>query len=129
MDTSKKFRKKTKKSLKVPKNLKEKTLWDFFNIHSVAEYQKIEGGPLGTFKNFRKSRTLKKGEGLKVTKNVERGDLLLLNASKKLAHTQRFENESSGLKSKNLTRLRTPEVCDLPAKTSCRAEKSTRTFS
>ena len=43
---------------------------------------------------------------------------------KKLAHTHRFEHEPSGLKSKHLTpRPRTPELCELWAETSCRAEK------
>ena len=43
---------------------------------------------------------------------------------KKLAHTHRFEHEPSGLKSKHLTtRPRTPELCDLRAETSGRAEK------
>ena len=31
-------------SLIVPKNLKEGTLWDFFNIRSVAKYQKKNEG-------------------------------------------------------------------------------------
>ena len=38
----------------VPENLKEGTLWDFLNIHSVAKYQKIEGGPFGDKKWWRK---------------------------------------------------------------------------
>ena len=33
-------------SLIVPKNLKEGTLWDFVNIHSVAKYQKKKEDPL-----------------------------------------------------------------------------------
>ena len=33
----------------VPKNVKGGTLWDFLNIHSVAKYQKIDGG---SKKNF-----------------------------------------------------------------------------
>ena len=46
------------------------------------------------------------------------GTLLLQNAGKKLAHTHRFKNEISGLKSKHLTtRPRTPELCDLPTET------------
>ena len=40
-------------SLKVPKNVKVGPL-GFFNIHPVAKYQKIEGGPL---KNFEKKVT------------------------------------------------------------------------
>ena len=39
------------------------------NIHSVAKFQKTRrGDPLGTLKNFRKSRT--------VPKKIQRGDLL-----------------------------------------------------
>ena len=49
---------------------------------------------------------------------------------KNLAHTHRFEHEPSGLRSKHLTtRPRTPEVCELRAETSCRAEKNHPHFS
>ena len=34
--------------------LKWGTLWDFFNIHSVAKYEKIEGGLSGDIENFSK---------------------------------------------------------------------------
>ena len=47
----------------VPKNVKGDPL-GFFNIHSVAKHQKIEGDPLKTLKNFEKSLTKpKKGAG------------------------------------------------------------------
>ena len=35
------------KSLTVPKNTEREDLLGFFNIHSVAKLQKIEGGPFG----------------------------------------------------------------------------------
>ena len=42
----------------MPKTVKGWALRDlFFNTHSVAKYQKIEGDPLGTFKNFQKNLT------------------------------------------------------------------------
>ena len=37
----------------VPKNVKGGPS-GFINIHSIAKYQKLEGGPLGTSKKFRK---------------------------------------------------------------------------
>ena len=68
----------------VLKNVKGGTLWDFLNIHSVAKYQKIDGGPFGAIKKIsEKMRNLnsltvpKKGESLIVSKKVERGTLLL----------------------------------------------------
>ena len=36
------------------KKCKRGTLWDFLNIHSVAKYQKIDGGPFGAVKKTRK---------------------------------------------------------------------------
>ena len=42
-------------SLIVPKNLKEGTLWDFFNIRSIAKDQnKLKGGPFEDIKKFSK---------------------------------------------------------------------------
>ena len=57
-------------SLIVPKNLKEGTLWDFFNIRSVAKYQKKMGGIFGDMKkNCKKSH---KAE-ITCTKNFGQG--------------------------------------------------------
>ena len=49
----------------MPKNLKEGTLWDFFNIHSVAKYQnKLKGRPFEDIEKFSKkvSQSRKKEE-------------------------------------------------------------------
>ena len=48
----------------MPKNVKGGPL-GFFNIHSGAKHQKIEGGPFEDFKKFRKkvSQSRKKGRG------------------------------------------------------------------
>ena len=48
-------------SLIVPENVKGGPL-GFFNIHSVAKHQKIEGGPFEDFKKIRKkSQSRKRG--------------------------------------------------------------------
>ena len=39
----------------VPKNVKGGTLWDFLKIHSVAKYQKIDGGSFGAIKKSEKN--------------------------------------------------------------------------
>ena len=39
----------------MPKNVKGGTLWDFLNIHFVANYQKLMGG---TIRKFRKKISL-----------------------------------------------------------------------
>ena len=82
----------------MPENVKGGTLWDFLNIHSVAKYQKNDGGPFGAIKKFRgKIRNLnsprvpKKGESLIVSKKVERGTLLLWNGL--LSNVRGFEYE------------------------------------
>ena len=49
-------------SLIVPKNIKGGPL-GFFNIHSVAKHQKIEGGPFEDFKKFRKNSLTKPKKG------------------------------------------------------------------
>ena len=51
-------------SLIVPKNVKVGPL-GFFNIHSGAKHQKIEGGPFADFEKFPKkvSQSRKKGRG------------------------------------------------------------------
>ena len=38
----------------MPENVKGGILWDFLNIHFVAKDQKIDGGPFGAIKKFRK---------------------------------------------------------------------------
>ena len=51
----------------MPIKLKERTLWDFLNIHSFEKIQKIEAGPFGGTKNFEKveqSRKKTKGRTL-----------------------------------------------------------------
>ena len=51
----KKMKMKIWNSLMVSKNVKGdflNPLWDFLNIHSVATYQKIEGGLFGDNKKF-----------------------------------------------------------------------------
>ena len=61
----------------MPKNVKGGTLWDFLNIHFVANYQKLMGG---TIRKFRKKISLtvpKKGVKSHSVKKVERGTLLL----------------------------------------------------
>ena len=122
-------------SLIVLKNLKEGTLWDFFNNRSVAKYQnKLKGGPFEdikrTLKNFsKKSLTKPKREESHSAEKVRTFCFGIL--VKKLAHTHGFEHVPSGLKSKHLTtRPRTPELCDLRAETRelSRGKKSTRTF-
>ena len=57
-------------SLIVPENLKEGTLWDFFNISSGAKYQnKLKGGPFGEIKKFSEKKSQpKKGRSLTVPK-------------------------------------------------------------
>ena len=68
----------------MPKNVKGGTLWDFLNIHSVAKYQKIDGGPFGAIKKFRKkekfeqSHSDEKGEFHSVKKSGK-ATLLLWN--------------------------------------------------
>ena len=52
----------------VPKNVKWGT---FLNIHSVAKYQKIEGGPFGDIKKFAKKKSHK--AEITCTKNFGRG--------------------------------------------------------
>ena len=75
-------------SLIVPKNLIEGTLWDFFNIRSVAKNQnKLKRGPFEDItKIFEKevSQSRKKG-GVSYCRKSE--NLLLRNTCKKLAHT------------------------------------------
>ena len=56
----------------MPKNVKEGTLWDFLNIHSVAKYQKLIRGTIK--KNSEKksvSQCRKKEESLIVSKKVD----------------------------------------------------------
>ena len=58
----------------MPKNVKGDPL-GFFNIHSVAKHQKIEGGPFEDFKKIRKkSHIVEKrgGESLITPKNWKR---------------------------------------------------------
>ena len=55
----------------VPKIIKEGTIWDFLNIHSVAKYQKIEGGPLETFKKLSEKKSHK--TEITCTKNFDQG--------------------------------------------------------
>ena len=102
----------------------------FFNIHSVVKYHtKLKGGPLGTFETFRKNRANSKRGEVSVPKKWKGGPFYFGMLVKKLAHTHQFEHKTSGLKSKHLaTRPRTPELCNLPAGTSCRAEKRTHTY-
>ena len=100
----------------------------FFNILSVAKYQKIERRSLwGHLKNFeKKSHKAEKSQCRKKVRNLCFGILV-----KKLAHTHGFEHETSGLKSKHLTtRPRTRETCELPREIRelSRGKKSTRTF-
>ena len=67
---------------------KRGTFWDFLNIHSVANYQKIDGRTLSSNEKIRKkmrnlnsltvpkkgkSHSFEKGESLIVSKKVERG--------------------------------------------------------
>ena len=85
----------------MPKIVKGRTLWDFLNIHSVAKYQKLIGGPFGAVSKIsekkRKLNSLtvpKKGESLIVSKKVERGTFLICNGF--LSHVTGFgcvENE------------------------------------
>ena len=99
----------------MPKTVKEPSR--FFSIHYVAKYQKIGGGPFRDIKKFSKkvSSQSRKGGFHSAEKS---GNLLLRNACKKLAHTHRFDNEPSGLKSKHLTtRPRMPELRELRAET------------
>ena len=42
-------------SLLVPKNLKEGTLWDFLTFVLLQNTKKMNGGPFGDIKNFRKT--------------------------------------------------------------------------
>ena len=91
----------------------------FFNIRSLAKYQKIERRTLwGHLKNFEKKvsqpkKSLTKPKSLIVPKKVRTFCFGIL--VKKLAHTHGFEHETSGLKSKHLTtRPRTRETCELP---------------
>ena len=56
----KKQKMRTFNSLIAPKNVKEGPL-GFFNIHSAAKPKKIEGGPLKTLKNEKKSHKAEKG--------------------------------------------------------------------
>ena len=63
------------------KKFKRGTLWDFLNIHSVAKYQKIDGGSFGATKKIREKNEKfeqshsaeKRGESLIVSRKVERG--------------------------------------------------------
>ena len=55
----------------VPKNVKEATLWDFLNIHSVAKYQKLMGGTIKKFGKKSVLRCRKKEESLIVSKKVD----------------------------------------------------------
>ena len=57
--------------------LKGRLLSEFFNIHSVAKYQKIQEAPFGDNKKIsKKVSQSQKGcsEGLIVPKKLERGD-------------------------------------------------------
>ena len=111
----------------VPKNLKEGTPWDFLPF-ALAKYQKeLRGNLLGTLEIFEKKSKSKKGGESQCQKI---GNLLLWNACEKLAHTHRFEHETSGLKSKHLTtRPRPRGLCDLPREMRVVArKKSIRTF-
>ena len=80
---------------------KRGTLWDFLNIHSVAKYQKIDGGTLWSNKknqekmrNFNSLTVPKKGEKSHSAEKCKRGTLLLWNGF--LSHVRGFgcvENE------------------------------------
>ena len=45
----------------MPKNVKEGTLWDFLNIHSVAKYQKLMGRTIKKIRKKSVSQCRKKG--------------------------------------------------------------------
>ena len=116
-------------SLIVPKNLKERTLWEFLKLVLLQNIKKMKGGTFGDIKNFRKkvSQSRKKGESHSAEVRTFCFGILV----KKLAHTHGFEHEPFGLKSKHLTtRPRTPELCDLRAETRefVVRKKSTHTF-
>ena len=99
-------------SLIVPKILKKRDPLGFFNIRSVANYQKLKRGLFGDIKKISK-KSLTKPKSLIAPKNVRTFCFRIL--LKILAHTHGFEHETSGLKSKHLTtRPRTRETCDLP---------------
>ena len=59
----------------VTKNVKGGTLWDFFNIHSLQNIKKIDGGPFGAIKKigknekFEVSQCRKKGKSHNVEKS------------------------------------------------------------
>ena len=56
-------RKKIRKKVSQCRKTERGTLWGFFNIHSVAKHQKIEGGPLGIFFPKKVSQCRKKLKG------------------------------------------------------------------
>ena len=105
-------------SLIVPKNLRE-TLLNFFNVRSVAKYQKMKGGPFEDIKKFSKIslKKPKRGEGgLILSKEVR--IFCFESFVKKLAHRHGFEPGPSVLKSKHLTaRPKKSELCDLRSET------------
>ena len=103
----------------MPKNLKEGTLWDFFNIHSVAKYQnKLKGRPFEDIEKFSKKKS-HKAEKRKKSHSAEKVRTFCFGILvKKLAYTHGFEHEPSGSKSKHLTtRPQTTELSDLRAET------------
>ena len=74
----------------VPKNVKGGTLWNFLNIHSVAKYQKTDGGSnkkiseknekfRKKMRNLKKLIVPKKGGKSHSVKKSGRGTLLLWN--------------------------------------------------
>ena len=61
----------------IAKNLKGMT--EVFNIHSIANHQKIQEEPFGDIEKFSKKRLIKPKKEDSVSKKVERGTLLLWN--------------------------------------------------
>ena len=57
----------------MPKDVKGGTLWDFLNIHSVAKYQKNDGGTLWSNKEI-----LEKNEKVEQSQCQKKGESLIL---------------------------------------------------